>query len=237
MARPRKYAELEAALGCRFKDRKLLERALTHASVRSGRGPRHDNERLEFLGDRVLGLVIAELLHVSLPDVREGDLARRFNRLVCGESCAEVAREIDLGRHLILSDSEAENGGREKDTILADAVEAVLGAVFLDTGFDNARSAVTRLWGDRLNSIDRTTVDAKSALQEWAQGRGLPLPRYKETSRSGPDHAPEFVSEVRVKGSEPITGTGTSKRQAEQAAATEFLIREGVWTKSRKNKK
>ena len=237
MGRPRKYADLEAALGSRFKDRKLLERALTHASVRSGRGQRHDNERLEFLGDRVLGLVIAELLHVSLPDVREGDLARRFNRLVCGESCAEVGREIDLGRHLILSESEAENGGREKETILADAVEAVLGAVFLDSGFANARKAVHRLWGDRFNSIDRTTVDAKSALQEWAQARGLPLPRYKETARTGPDHAPKFVSEVRVKGAEPISGKGTSKRQAEQAAASEFLIREGVWTKPRKTKK
>lgn len=236
MARPRKYAQLEAALGTSFNDRKLLERALTHASVRSGRGPHQDNERLEFLGDRVLGLVVAELLHTALPDVREGDLARRFNRLVCGESCAEVARDIDLGRYLILSDGEAENGGRDKDTILADAIEAVLGAVFLDGGFKRAREAVHRLWADRLHAIGSTTVDAKSALQEWAQGRGLDLPVYSEVARKGPDHAPRFIAEVRIGGAEPATGKGTSKRQAEQAAAEALLIREGVWQKNRKTK-
>ncbi len=235
MARPRKYADLEAELGCQFEDRKLLERALTHASVRSGTRTRPDNERLEFLGDRVLGLVIAELLHKSLPNVREGDLARRFNNLVCGDSCAAVAREIGLGGHLILSDSEAESGGRNKDTILADATEAVLGAVFLDGGFDAARGVVHRLWGDRLNAIDRTTVDAKSALQEWAQGQGKQLPKYKLVARSGPDHAPRFVAEARVSGVEPVTGEGSSKRQAEQAAASALLIREGVWkTKTKK---
>ena len=130
MARARKYAALEAALGYKFKDRKLLERALTHASVRSTSSKRHDNERLEFLGDRVLGLAVAERLHELLPQHHEGELARYLNRLVRGATCAAVAREIGLGQFLILSDSEADSGGRDKDTILADAVEAVLGAVF-----------------------------------------------------------------------------------------------------------
>ena len=237
MARPRKFSELENALGCRFKDKKLYERALTHASVRTGRGPRLDNERLEFLGDRVLGLVIAAHLHAALPDVREGDLARRFNRLVCGERCTEVARAIDLGRFLILSDGEAESGGRDKDTILADAIEAVLGAVFLDAGFEQAREVVEHLWGDHLNGVTVTLVDAKSALQEWAQAKGLPLPGYSVVSREGPDHAPQFIAEVRVKGITPITGTGTSKRQAEQSAATALLEREAVWKKKKKKTK
>lgn len=231
MARPRKYAELETALGYRFKDRKLLERALTHASVRSNSASRLDNERLEFLGDRVLGLAVAEMLHHALPDHSEGELARYFNRLVRGATCAAVGREAGIGKHLILSDSEAESGGREKDTILANAVEALLGAIFVEGGFDAGRDAVKRLWGDRFDLSPSVIVDPKSALQEWAQGQGLPLPRYAEISREGPDHAPRFVAEACLKGHEPATGEGTSKRQAEQAAAAELLRREGVWAK------
>ena len=229
MARARKYAELEAALGYKFKDRKLLERALTHASVRSVAAKRHDNERLEFLGDRVLGLAVAEMLHDTLPNHQEGDLARYFNRLVRGATCAAVGREIGIGKHLILSDSEAESGGRDKDTILADAVEAVLGAVFFEGGFDAGRAAVHQLWGQRFELKQKSVVDAKSALQEWAQGKGLALPRYSEVSRDGPDHAPKFVTKVQIKGCEPATGAGASKRQSEQAAAATLLQREGVW--------
>ncbi|MBU2531653.1 MAG: ribonuclease III [Alphaproteobacteria bacterium] len=231
MARARKYAELESALGYKFKDRKLIERALTHASVRSIIADRHDNERLEFLGDRVLGLAIAEMLHAALPNHPEGELARYFNRLVRGATCAAVGREVGIGDHLILSESEAGAGGRDKDTILANAVEAILGAVFIEGGFEAGREAVRRLWGDRFNLGPQSYVDAKSALQEWAQGRGLPLPRYVEISRAGPDHAPEFVAEVRIKGLEPAQGDGPSKRHAEQAAATGLLVREGVWKK------
>lgn len=231
MSRPRKYAELETALGYRFKDRKLLERALTHASVRSNAARRLDNERLEFLGDRVLGLAVAEMLHRTLPDHSEGDLARYFNRLVRGATCAAVGREAGIGRFLILSDSEADSGGREKDTILANAVEALLGAVFVEGGFHAGREAVKRLWGERFNLSPSAIVDPKSALQEWAQGRGLPLPRYAEISREGPDHALRFVAEARLKGHDPAKGEGTSKRQAEQAAAAELLRREGVWAR------
>ena len=234
MARARKYAELESALGHRFKDRKLLERALTHASVRSVSAKRLDNERLEFLGDRVLGLAVAEMLHGALPDHQEGELARYFNRLVRGATCAAVGREVGIGEYLILSDSEANGGGRDKDTILADAVEAVLGATFIDGGFDAGREAVRRLWGDRFQLTAISFIDAKSALQEWAQGRGLPLPKYAEVSRDGPDHAPKFIAEVRIKGVKPARGSGASKRHAEQAAASKLLQREGVWSKEAK---
>lgn len=234
MARARKYADLEAALGHKFKDRKLLERALTHASVRSVASNRLDNERLEFLGDRVLGLAVAEMLHGALPDHQEGELARYFNRLVRGATCAVVGREVGIGKHLILSESEANAGGRDKDTILADAVEAVLGAVFVDGGFDAGREAVSRLWGDRFELNANAFVDAKSTLQEWAQGRGMPLPKYVEISRDGPDHAPRFVAEVRIKGVKAAQGRGASKRHAEQAAASTMLLREGVWDKENK---
>ena len=170
MLRPRKFKDLEKTLGYRFKDADLIERALTHASVRAsvranvrgGREERGDNERLEFVGDRVLGLAIAELLSRQHPDATEGELARRYNRLVRGEACARVARSIDLGAHLILSESEADSGGREKTTILADAVEAVLGAVFLDAGFDKARAVVRKLWQEQSDSGPEWTVDAKS---------------------------------------------------------------------------
>lgn len=234
VARRRKYAALEEALGYEFKDRKLLERALTHASVRSVAAKRDDNERLEFLGDRVLGLAIAEMLHGALPDHQEGELARYFNRLVRGATCAAVGREVGIGEFLILSDSEANAGGRDKSTILADAVEAVLGAVFVEGGFEAGREAVRRLWGERFDLETIAFIDAKSALQEWAQGRGLPLPKYVEVSRDGPDHAPKFVSEVRIKSIKPAQGQGASKRHAEQSAARTVLIREGVWKKERK---
>lgn len=233
MARARKFAGLEAALGYQFKDRKLLERALTHASVRSVSAKAQDNERLEFLGDRVLGLAVAEMLHAALPDHPEGELARYFNRLVRGATCAAVGREIGIGAHLILSDSEAGHGGRDKDTILADAIEAVLGAVFVESGFDAGRKTVKRLWGDRFALKASSFIDAKSALQEWAQGRGLPLPSYVEVSRDGPDHAPSFVTEVRIDGVLAARGTGASKRHAEQAAASTLLTREGVWSKEK----
>ena len=232
----RYYAQLEQDLGQDLNITKLLEQALTHASVRAGRQLNIDNERLEFLGDRVLGLVIAAHLHTTLPNIREGDLARRFNRLVCGETCAAVARDINLGRYLIMSESEAQSGGRNKDTILADAMEAVLGAVFLDSGFEAARAVVEKLWQDRFESISITPVDAKSALQEWAQGQGFPLPAYKDVSRTGPDHAPQFVSEVSIEGHPPISGMGSSKRQAQQVAATALLEREGVWKKAKRTK-
>jgi ribonuclease-3 len=228
MLRPRKFKDLEKALGHKFKNQQLLEVALTHASVRGAKGKRSDNERLEFIGDRVLGLAIAELLNERFPDSSEGDLARRYNRLVRGEACAKVARSIGLGAHLILSDSEAGSGGRAKNTILADAMEALLGAIFLEAGFKTARVVVRDLWESLSEDLPATGVDAKSALQEWAQGQGLELPQYVEIARKGPDHAPRFTTEVRISGKEPARGEGASKRAAEQAAARALLEREGV---------
>lgn len=232
MTGTRRTASLEKRLGYRFKDRKLLSRALTHASVRSDRSAAVDNERLEFLGDRVLGLTVAAMLYEAFPLATEGELARRFNRLVRRETCAEVARNLELGQYLILSESEEDNGGREKETIIADAIEAVLGAAFQDAGYDRASEMVRTLWGDRLMALPQIAADPKSALQEWAQGQGLPLPNYVEMSRTGPDHAPIFVTEVRIKGREPARGEGSSKRTAEKAAASELLLREGVLHRS-----
>jgi ribonuclease-3 len=213
----------EKSLAYSFQDRSLLTQALTHRSVEAAGGV--DYERLEFLGDRVLGLAIAELLIGIYGEASEGELARRFNRLVKGETCAEVGRKIGLGQHLILSDSEAGSGGRDKDTILADAVEALLGAVFEEAGFEKARDVVLTLWKERIAVAPQVAPDPKSALQEWAQGRGLELPLYIEISRSGPDHAPQFVAEVRIAGRKPAQGEGTSKRAAEQAAAQALLAR------------
>jgi ribonuclease-3 len=229
VAAVRKFKDLEARLGYAFRDRTLLKKALTHASVRQVSTKRRDNERLEFLGDRVLGLAIAELLSETYPTASEGDLARLYNRLVRGGTCADVARSLDLGPALVLSDSEAGSGGREKETILADACEAVLGAVFLEAGYDKAREIVRAHWGAKLDGAPTDAADAKSALQEWAQGKALDLPKYAEIARSGPDHAPHFTAEVRIKGCKPARGEGASKRAAEQAAAAALLAREGVW--------
>lgn len=228
MFRPRKYKDLETRLGYKFKNQTLLECALTHASVRGTKAAKSDNERLEFVGDRVLGLAIVHLLHETYPNANEGELARRYNRLVRGETCARVGRNLELGQHLTLSEAEADSGGRLKDTILADAVEAVLGAIFLEAGFDRARDVVLALWQSEQAQQPRMMADAKSALQEWAQGHGLALPQYVEVERTGPDHAPQFTTEVRIKGKKPARGEGASKRAAEQAAATSLLEREGV---------
>jgi ribonuclease III len=228
--RARKYKALETKLGYKFKDQANLERALTHASVRGGKAARADNERLEFLGDRVLGLAIAGMLSETYPDDDEGDLARRYNRLVRGETCAKIGRHLDIGPHLILSDSEASSGGRNKETILADAVEAILGAIYAEAGFEKARAVILRVWQTEQDQQTPRGVsaDPKSALQEWAQKRGLSLPEYVEVERSGPDHAPHFVSEVRIRTLKPARGEGSSKRLAEQAAAGILLQREGV---------
>lgn len=231
MFKARKYKELEKKLGYRFKNEASLTRALTHASLRGAKKVREDNERLEFVGDRVLGLAIVELLEETYPVATEGDLARHLNRLVRGETCAKVARSLGLGDFLMLSESEAGSGGRLKATILADAVEAVLGAIFLEAGYNKARDVVRRLWESQEVSFGHAAADPKSALQEWAQGQGLALPSYVEVERTGPDHAPSFTTEVRIKGKPPARGQGASKRAAEQAAASAMLEREGVMEK------
>jgi ribonuclease III len=222
-------AQLSDRLGYVFKDRSLLKLALTHASARAGSKPNEDNERLEFLGDRVLGLAIAEFLTESFPEASEGELARRFNQLVRAETCADIALKWEIGTLIEMSSGEAESGGRAKKTILANACEAVLGAVFRDGGYAAASAIVHRFWTPELGGLDLANPDAKSVLQEWAQGRRLPLPVYLEVAREGPDHAPRFTAEVQIDGVPPARGQGANKRAAEQAAALAMLLREGVW--------
>jgi ribonuclease-3 len=211
----------EARLGHRFARPDLLTRALTHASAATPTRP--SNERLEFLGDRVLGLSLADALVAADAQAAEGKLAPRFNALARLESCACVAREIGLGEVLRLGRSEVTTGGRRKDAILGDAIEAVIAAVFLDAGFEAARDVVLRLWADRLAGAADEARDAKSRLQEWAQARGLPPPDYAEAARSGPDHQPRFTIAVRLTTGETAEATAGSKRAAEQAAAAALL--------------
>jgi ribonuclease-3 len=231
LPKPRKTAlkDLSARLGHDFSDPALLKLALTHASARSGARPDEDNERLEFLGDRVLGLAVAELLADTFPTAREGELARWFNHLVRAETCAEIAQEWELGDFILMSGGEAGSGGRRKKTILANTCEAVLGAVFADGGYEAAKTMVRKFWEPQLGALELAAPDAKSVLQEWAQGRRLPLPRYLEVAREGPDHAPRFTAEVQIEGVAPERGHGANKRAAEQAAALAMLLREGVW--------
>lgn len=216
-------AAFQARLGHVFRDPGLLRRALTHASL-AGPG-RESNERMEFLGDRVLGLSVASALFERDPAAAEGQLAPRFNALVRQETCAEVAREAGLGEVLKLGRSEMLSGGRRKEALLGDAMEAVIAAVYLDAGFEAARAAVIRLWGPRLAQVAGDARDPKSALQEWAQARGMPVPVYAEAGRSGPDHAPRFTVEVRLESGEAAEATAGSKRAAEQAAAARLLAR------------
>ncbi|MGR3545488.1 MAG: ribonuclease III [Roseovarius sp.] len=211
----------QARLGHQFSDAGLLVRALTHSSMATPN--RDDNQRLEFLGDRVLGLVMAEALLSQDQGATEGQLAPRFNALVRKEACADVAREIDLGAVLKLGRSEMLSGGRRKEALLGDAMEAVIAAVYLDAGFEAARAVVLRLWGKRIGAVKDDARDAKTALQEWAQARGLPPPDYVELARSGPDHAPVFTISAQLKSGQSAEATAGSKRQAEQAAARALL--------------
>ena len=210
-------------IGYTFKRPELLHRAVTHSSMSSP--TRDDNQRLEFLGDRVLGLVMAEALFLADTSATEGQLAPRFNALVRKETCADVARECDLGAVLKLGRSEMLSGGRRKEALLADAMEAVIAAVYLDGGFEAAKALVLRLWGKRVTAVDADARDAKTALQEWAQARKLPPPKYVVVERTGPDHAPVFTIEARLENGQSESATANSKRQAEQAAAKVLLAR------------
>ncbi|MFT6944339.1 MAG: ribonuclease-3 [Yoonia sp.] len=214
-------AAFSGRLGYEFTKPETLIRAVTHSSMMSPH--RDDNQRLEFLGDRVLGLVMAEALLMADPNAPEGLLAPRYNALVRREACADVARSIDLGEVLKLGRSEMKSGGRRKEALLADAMEAVIAAIYQDGGFDAARAAILRLWGARINDVADDARDAKTALQEWAQARGEVPPQYVEIDRSGPDHQPIFTIEVQLASGPSEKATAGSKRHAEQAAATALL--------------
>lgn len=210
---------LEKTIGYVFEDASLLEAALTHASLQKKEG---DYERLEFLGDRVLGLVIATLLYKAFPAENEGSLAKRHTALVQQKALVGVARAIGLPDHLRLSSGERKAGGLNKDTILSDAVEALIGAIYLDGGYGRAEDFITRFWRDTLAAAS-PPEDAKTRLQEWAQARGLPLPEYKVLSKEGSDHAPIFEIGVEVEGFVLISVKSGSKRQGEKDAAALML--------------
>ncbi|MCP5371644.1 MAG: ribonuclease III [Hyphomicrobiales bacterium] len=213
-------ATLQRRLGHRFAEPALLEQALTHAST-GGRGA--SNERLEFLGDRVLGLVVARMLFDRFADEVEGALARRHTALVRREALARVAAEVGLGDEILMSAAEADGGGRDNPALLANACEAVIAALYLDGGYTAAERFIRARWAALMEEDQAPPKDAKTALQEWAQAAGLPLPVYQEVGRTGPAHAPEFTVEARVEGRAPTRGVGTSKRAAEQVAAEALL--------------
>jgi ribonuclease-3 len=227
--RRRRTPALEDRIGYRFTDPALLEHALTHISALTGARNRAGSyQRLEFLGDHVLGLVVSDMLFRAFPKADEGELSRRLADLVRKEACAEVARSIDLGAAIKLGSSEANAGGRARTAILADVCEAVIGAVFVDGGYPAAAALIEQLWEARMRAPARPLRDSKTVLQEWAQARGLPTPAYREVERRGPDHDPEFRVTVELPTQAPAEGLGRSKRAAEQAAAAAMLTRAGV---------
>ena len=215
---------LQTRIGHAFQSSPLLTQALTHISVTSSDRRRAASyQRLEFLGDRVLGLVVSAMLYAEFPDAEEGEMSRRLAALVRRETCGEVAIEWKIGPLIRLGESEAAAGGRAKVAILADVCEAIIGAIFVDGGYLAAERTVRAAWTPRMRAPTRPLRDPKTALQEWAQGLGKPAPVYREVERSGPDHAPKFTVGVTVDGFSDMTGTGSSKRNAEQAAAEAFL--------------
>ena len=223
-------ATLEDRLAYHFKDPHLLACALTHVSAAGGAAGRSNNyQRLEFLGDRVLGLAIAEMLFTAFPKASEGELSQRLSELVRRDTCAEVALAWDVGPYLKLGGGDMQSGGRSSRPILADVCESIIGAVFLDGGYEAAKALVERGFSERMSAEHRLPRDPKTVLQEWAQGRGLPTPTYHLVEQTGPDHAPRFQVEARVGPLEAATGSAATKRAAEQEAAQNLLVREQVW--------
>jgi ribonuclease III len=220
-------AAVEQRIGYTFTDRDLLVTALTHSSAVNDAMASY--QRLEFLGDRVLALVISEMLIETFRRAPEGELAQRLTALVRNEACADVARSLDLGEAIRLGGGEAQSGGRRKAAILGDACEALIGAIYLDGGLEPARRFVVDNWRGRMLAAMSIVRDAKTTLQEWAQGRGLAAPAYAIVGRSGPDHAPRFEVEVTVEGLPPRRGAGRTRREAEQDAAAAVLVGQGVW--------
>jgi ribonuclease-3 len=217
-------AELETRIGHVFQDRELLERALTHASVGARSPKAKHNERLEFLGDRVLNLMAAEHLMELRPEAREGDLSRLINKIITYEACARVARLVGLPEALRMDHGATKVGGRDNDKVLGDACEALIAALFLEGGLDLARRFFLAFWVDEIANMEvAARKDSKTLLQEWAMGRGLPAPDYVVTASEGPSHAPRFTIEVRLQGHDPETAQGGSKREAEKAAAALML--------------
>ena len=210
---------LQKQIGHTFSDITMLETALTHSST----GARYNYERLEFLGDRVLGLVVSETLYKKFPNEPEGHLAKRLSALVQGEFLAKISREMDLGQYIQFSDSEAASGGAENDNILADVFESMIGALYLDSNYETCRNLIQKLWGDHFDTMKSPPQHPKTRLQEWAQSQNLPLPKYQITNQSGPDHAPVFEITLTIEGYDSITVEGPSRQESEKRAAATFI--------------
>ncbi len=221
---------IEDRIGHRFSDRALVERALTHSSLSNQRNGVRDLERLEFLGDRVLGLMAADALWRAYPDMEEGELAPRLNMLVRKETCAKAALAFGLDKAVRLSSHEEGSGGRKKVAILGDVCEAFLGALYIDGGLEAAWKAFDQFWKPNLSTLAKRHRDAKTELQEWSQERALGIPDYRVIDQAGPAHRPHFTIEVHLDGFQPVSAAGSSKRNAQMKAAEAFLIREGIWS-------
>lgn len=215
---------IEAAINHTFKDKDLLTRAMTHpGAVSSQDAAKLSNQRLEFLGDRVLGLVVAERLMERYPTEREGKLAPRFNAYVRKEACADAIRHLGIGQYLLMAPNDAADGGRSRDSALGDLCEALIAAVYLDGGLKPARTFIEKAWAPHFAAGVTAAKDAKTLLQEWAQGRGLPLPKYEVVDRKGPDHAPEFLVSVSLENGATARASGPSKQDAQRAAAEALM--------------
>lgn len=215
----RSLAELEKALQYNFKDKTLLEIALTHSST----GEKYNYERLEFLGDRVLGLIIASLLYDRFPEEKEGDLAKRLASLVQGTTLAKLSMQINLSDYINFSEAENAAGGAQNEHILADVFEAVIGALYRDGGYEPCRKLIEREWKDVLHVMKKPPQHPKTAVQEWAQAKGLPVPLYEIIDQTGPDHAPVFNVSMTLPGFQPVSAQGKSRAEAEKQAAKAFL--------------
>ncbi len=218
MSHEAQEAWLTDLLGNNPRDAKLYTRALTHGST-----GQPDYQRLEFLGDRILGLVIADMLYRQFDDEAEGRLSHRLNALVSGATCAEIAREIGLARHIRLGKQARDDGAQQSDNVLGDVMEALIGALYLDNGMDAARALVERLWSPLIDTANGAPKHPKSALQEWCAAEGRKVPEYVITKKEGPPHAMRFEVTVVVKGFEPVSAEANSKQAAETAAALAFL--------------
>ncbi len=214
--------ELEAILGHTFRNRELLKRAITHRSVTREKD-RHGYQRLEFLGDRILGAAVSTMVFRQFPDETEGELSLRFAKLVCNETLTEISLELGIDRFIVIGKGEELNGMRRSPSILADIMEALIGALYLDGGFAMAHVFVRTCWQDRLASGTGTGRDGKTRLQEWALERGLALPGYRTLEQTGPSHAPLITVEVCIEGFECVQAQGSSRRAAERQAAEMFL--------------
>ncbi|MEQ9115391.1 MAG: ribonuclease III [Rickettsiales bacterium] len=212
---------LENIINYKFKNKSLLTEALTHPSLSCSNTRNY--ERLEFLGDSVLSLVLTEILMNKFPESNEGDLAKKRSYLVKGESLADIAKEIGLDKYIILSPTEERLGGRANKNILENVVESLLGAMYLDSNFDECKKFISKTWSTLISKVKITPIEPKTFVQEWAQNRGLPFPEYNVTNKTGNDHKPQFTVEIKIQGHLTTTGVGTSKKSAEKKAAQSFI--------------